>query len=446
MRNHTNNRRGPDNFVDVLSQAARKPRMSLWEAWGGRAIRLTDGGFWASLFGVDSASGKTVTVDNSLQLAAVWACVRLISQTISTLPLGLYERQGDGGRKLMGEHPLYRVIHDQPNADMTAVTFWEAVVSSMLLWGNAYIEIHRSGGQVIGLSFLLPSRMQVTQNKNTLQYVYNTESGQREIPRSRMMHIPAFTLDGIMGLSPITYACNVFGSAMSAEEAAARTFKNGMMPTVYFKVDSILKPSQREEFREYAKSVSGAINAGRSPVLEQGMTADTIGINPTDAQLLESRLHMGEEICRFFLVDPSMVGYGHKDSNWGTGLEQKKLGFLTFALAPWLRRIEQAIKRSLIAPDDQDRLYAEYAIEGLLRADSTARASFYSQMVQNGIFTRDDCRVLENLPRRGGNADVLTVQTNLSPIDLLGQHKDEEHLHNALSQWLSIDGRKSPGA
>ncbi|MFW8567060.1 phage portal protein [Orrella sp. 11846] len=365
----------------------------------------------------------------------------MIAQTISTLPLGIYEREPDGGRSLVTRSPLYRVIHSMPNADMTAVVFWEAVVASMLLWGNAYVEIHRSANEVIGLNFLPPSNVTVSrQDDGSLKYVYRSKGKQRQISEKNMMHIPAFTLDGLVGLSPIAYACNTFGAAMSAEEAAAKTFQNGMMPTVYFKIDRILKADQREEFREYAKSVSGAINAGRSPVLEQGMTADTIGINPNDAQLLESRQYTGEDICRFFLVDPSMVGYGGKDSNWGTGLEQKNIRFLTYTLAPWLRRIEQAVGRSLISAEDRDSLYAEYSIEGLLRADSAARAQFYSTMVQNGIYTRDDCRVRENLPRRGGNADELTVQMNLTPIDFLGQSAlTDSQMKNALGQWLGLD-------
>ncbi len=414
--------------------------MSLLGDWGGKTIRLTDGDFWSAFFGRESTSGKAVTVANSLQLTAVWSCVRLISQTISTLPLGLYRRKPDGGRDAVTRHTVYRAIHDRPNTDMTAVVFWEAMVASMLLWGNAYAEIIRSGGEVAGLMFLQPSKMQVTRNDDgSRKYVYAPRrSKEREIPESRMMHIPAFTLDGLLGLSPIAFGANMLGLAMSADEAAAQTFRNGMLPTVYFSVDRIMKKEQREEFREYAKSLSGALNAGKSPVLEQGVKADTIGINPDDAQLLESRKWSGEEICRFFLVDPSLVGYGGKDSNWGTGLEQKKLGFLTFTLAPWLRRIEQAIKHSLISPAERDSLYAEFAIEGLLRADSTARASFYSQMVQNGIYTRDDCRVMENLPRRGGNADVLTVQTNLSPIDQLGTGTDSAEARNALAAWLGI--------
>jgi HK97 family phage portal protein len=181
------------------------------------------------------------------------------------------------------------------------------------------------------------------------------------------------------------------------------------------------------------------MNAGKSPVLEQGITPELIGINPIDAQLLESRNHSVEEICRWFLVDPSLIGFGGKDSNWGTGLEQKMIGFVTLTLSSWIRRIEQSIYINLLTPAQRQTQYAQYNLEALLRGDSSSRAEFYSKMTQNGIYTRDDCRVKENLPRRGGNADVLTVQTNLSPIDKLGVQSESDKAQSALMNWLNQD-------
>lgn len=167
------------------------------------------------------------------------------------------------------------------------------------------------------------------------------------------------------------------------------------------------------------------------------MDTGTIGINPDEAQLLESRGFSVEEICRWFRVPPFMVGHSEKSTSWGTGIEQQMIGFLTFTLMPWLRRIEQAIHKDLIAPNEQPRYYAEFAVEGLLRGDSAARAAFYSQMVNNGIFTRDDCREKENLERVGGNADVLTVQSAMVPLDDIGTAGDSEQVRAALMNWLS---------
>lgn len=431
------------SFMQVLSNAASSPPRAALGDWFGKTIKLSDGGFWSQFLGLQSSSGQMVTVDKAMQLSAVWACVRLLSETIATLPLGLYRTLPDGSREVAKDASLYTVVHTRPNANMTAMQFWEAVAASMMLRGNAFCEVHRSAGRIIAVDFLLPTRVTVDLNDDgSLKYTYTPRSGgQRVISPDNMMHIPAFSLDGLIGLSPIAYGANVFGSAMSADNAANGTFKNGMMPTVAFKVDRTLKPEQREDFRKYVETVSGAMNAGRSPVLEQGVTPETIGINPTDAQLLESRGYSVEEICRWFRIPPWMVGHTEKTTSWGTGIEQQMIGFLTFALQPWLVRIEQAISKSLLTPAERTSMYAEYSIEGLLRADSSARAAFYSQMVQNGIMTRDDCRVKENLSRRGGNADVLTVQTNLSPIDQLGAQPAEVQARNALMSWLNSEAK-----
>lgn len=421
----------------VLNSAVVAPRSSIID-WVGRSLSGGAAGIWAQTIGSTAANGKTVTVNKAMRLAACWACVRLISETIATLPLGLYRRLPDGGREVAGDNDLHWILNTTPNSRMTAVQFWEAVVASMLLRGNAFVEIIRISGRIVALEFLLPNRMDLDVGDNgEIIYRYREKNGQlRDIARSNMMHIPAFSLDGQVGLSPIAYGADVFGSAMSAEDVASSTFKNGMHQTVAFEVDALMNKQQRDEFRDYVQRISGAMNAGKSPVLEKGVSAKVIGINPIDAQLLESREYSAEDICRFFLVDPTLVGYSDKASNWGTGLEQKLLRFITFTLRSYLRRIEESIVRSLLSPVQRRQFYPEFAIEGLLRADSAGRATLYSGMVQNGIWTRDECRVKENLPKMGGNAGVLTVQTNLSPIDKLGQGDDGQAARAALQSWL----------
>lgn len=425
------------SLLSVLNSAVSAPQTSIID-WVGRSLSGGAGGIWAQTVGSTSAIGKTITVNKAMRLAACWSCVRLISETIATLPLGLYMRQADDGRKVASDNDLHWIINTNPNSRMTAVQFWEAVVASMLLRGNAFVEIVRIGTRIVALEFLLPNRMDLDVADNgEILYRYREKNGQlRDIPTSNMMHIPAFSLDGQIGLSPIAYGADVFGAAMSAEDVAGSTFKNGMHQTVAFEVNKTLTPKQRDDFRDYVQRISGAMNAGKSPVLEEGVSAKVIGINPVDAQLLESREYSAEEICRFYMVDPTLVGYSDKASNWGTGLEQKLLRFLTFTLRSYMRRIEEGINRNLLTSTQRRQIYAEFSIEGLLRADSAGRATLYSQMVQNGIYTRDECRMKENLPRMGGNAGVLTVQTNLSPIDLLGQGNDGQAARAALQNWL----------
>jgi len=424
-------------FFDILASAASKPTVTnAVSKWAAR--RIGDPQQLWGAFGGRSAAGRSVTVDSALQLSTVWACVRLISETIATLPLVLYRRLPDGGREPAKNHPLYDLLRQQPNYDMTAVQMIEAIAASMLLWGNAYCEKKEQSQNVTSINFLLPSKMQVTlKDDGGLKYAYSRNKGQDVIDEKRILHIPAFSLDGRVGLSPIAYGANVMGSAMSADDAAGATFKNGLVRTVAFKVDRILKKEQREEFREYVEdNLVGPLNAGRPPIMEMGVDAKELGINPTDAQMLETRGFSVEEICRFYRVPPWMVGHTQSSTSWGTGMEQQMLGFLTFTLRPWLARIEQSMRKSLLKPEERDTYYAEFGLEGLLRADSASRAAFYSTMTQNGIYTRDDCREKENLPRMGGNAGVLTVQTNLAPLDQLGQTKDTA---SAIKNLLGIN-------
>lgn len=241
----------------------------------------------------------------------------------------------------------------------------------------------------------------------------------QDIPSADMMHIAGFSLDGLLGLSAIQYGARAIGQAISANTAAESMFANGLHKTVAFKVDRVLKPDQREEFRDYVAALSGAINAGRSPVLGQGVAAETIGLDPTDAQLLESRSYSVEEVCRFFGVAPILIGHGDKQSSWPTSTEAQKDLFLTMALRPILKRIEESIRKHLLAPGERRLYYARFNLEGLLRADSAGRASYYATLAQNGVMTRNEIRALEDLaPMAGG--DALTVQTNLTPLPQLG--------------------------
>lgn len=408
-------------FMETLAVAATASPKNSIAGWLGKTVTPSDGGFWSSFF-----SSKDVSIDKALQVSTVWACVRLISETIATLPLSMYQRKADGGRESAKALPLYSILHDSPNIDMTSVSFWEAFVASLLFRGNAYCEIKRNVlGHIMAIYLLMPDRCR--RDPATGRFYYRESNGsEREIPKSKLWHTPAFSLDGINGLSPIRYGALVIGSALSADTAAHNTFENGLMPTVAFSVDRTLNKEQRAEFKKYTESISGAMHAGESPILEKGVTAAAIGIAPEDAQLLESRGWSVEEICRFFRVPPHMVGHTEKSTSWGTGIEQQMIGFLTFSLAPWLKRIEASVNKHLLSPAEKDTYYSEFSLEGLLRADSKSRADFYAIMIRNGLYTRDECRSKENLPQKGGNAGILTVEMNLCPLDKLGEQVEPQ--------------------
>lgn len=407
--------------------------------WLGVPVGLTDPAFWSDLVGANSSAGQNVTAERMLSLSAVWACARLISETIATLPLSMYERTTTG-KRLAPQHPLHGLLHDMPNADTTAAVHWEATVAAMLLRGNARAEKLMIGSRLVGLQFLNPSRLTITRGADgRAEYRYTESNGrQRIIPAERIWNIPGFSLDGKSGVSVIAYGANVFGAALSAEQAASGTFARGLLPTTWFKYPKTLKDSQRTEAREFIENrLSGAVNAGKPAILEADMEVGTIGIDPADAQLLESRAFSVEEVCRWFRVPPFMVGHAEKSTSWGTGIEQQMIGFLTFTLGPWLRRIEQSISKDLLSPIERQRYYPKFAIEGLLRADSAGRAAFYSAMVNNGILTRDEVRELEDREPMGGNAAVLTVQTALAPLDTLGNRAADQQARAALNSWLN---------
>lgn len=422
---------------NTLTRLSTRIRASLLE-WLGVPIELTNGEFFREFYGSSTASGQTVSERHVLKLSAVWACARLVSETIATLPLSMYQRTSSGKVQAVG-HALHTVIHDMPNPDSTAAMFWEAMVASMMLRGNGRAEKLMIGERTIGLEFLHPARLHVGRDaRGERTFRYRELNGtEREIPRSRVWTVPGFSTTGDEGLSVIRYGAEVFGTALAADTAAGKMFANGLLSGAHYKVERILTKEQREEWRTAEAKISGAINAGRRPLLEMGMSMENIGINPDEAQLLESRAFSVEEICRWFRVPPFMVGHGDKQTSWGTGIEQQMIGFLTFTLAPWLKRIEQAIWKDLLTPAERSRYYARYSVEGLLRADSAGRAQFYSVLVNNGIFTRDECRELEDRLPMGGNAGVLTVQSAMVPLDDLGGAPDDaEQARAALRAWL----------
>jgi len=402
-----------------------------------KSIGTAESGFlsrWG--WGRDSWSGIRVTQDNALTNDTVWACVKLISEAVSTLPLGLYERTGDGGRKPATGHRLYDILHNEPNARMTAVSFWQAMVGSMLLWGNAYAQIHRIGGRVVSLDFLRPDRMSVRRDRlGVLRYEYPDVDGvMRQLQASEVLHIRAFTLDGEQGLSAIQYGYNSIGSAMATDKAADETFRDTTRATGIVTMDAVLGPGQREDVREHVKTVS---SKGGVYVLEKGAGFQSLKFSPADAELLASRSFSVETICRWFRTPPVMIGHGDKQSSWPTSTEAQGALFLRYVLRSIISGIETEIRRSLLAPAERIRYFAEYSLEGLLRGDSAARAAFYTTALQNGWMTRNEVRRLENLPPVEGG-DILTVQSNMIALSQLGKQPEAAGVREALKSWLDV--------
>lgn len=371
----------------------------------------------------------TLASSNPTGLAATWACVGLIAGTGASLPCMVY-RTVNGVRTVARDHRLYYVLHDSPNFDQTALDFWEYMLASVELQGNAYALVdRRSDGSVFSLTPIRPDLMTVTRKRDgMLEYIW-TDNGERFVrPFSDVLHIRGAMGNAIGGVSVLTACRGVFAGAMSAESAARTTFANGMRPSGVLRTDAsiTLTKEQRAEFNDYlGDNFTGAINAGRPLLLDRGMQWQQLNITPEDAQMLDSRKFSGEEICRLFGVPPAMVGYGDKASNWGTGKEVDVLGFQKFTLRRRLKRVEQALMKQLLSAADRAQgISIEFNLEGILRGDSQGRANFYQTMTNIGVMTRNECRALENLPPIDGG-DVITVQMQDVPLtDAVGPGRE----------------------
>jgi HK97 family phage portal protein len=355
-----------------------------------------------------------------LALSAAWACVNLLAGTIASLPLMVYRTDRDGRRSVASDHPLYRVLHDSPNADQTAVDFWEFVCACLEMHGNAYCEVERAGdGRVIALSPpVVPDLVSVRRAGNgDLEYEWSEGQRRRRETQQRILHIRGFGGSPLGGLSTLTFGRQAFGMARSINTAARATFANGVNPSGVMSSDKTFTGTQRADAEKLLQEkYAGAMNAGVPFLLDNGLKWQSISINPDDAQMLESRAFSVEEICRFFGVPPHMVGHTEKVTSWGTGLEQQTLGFQKFTLRRRLKRIEQALEKQLLTPADRAAgVTIEFNLEGLLRADSKSRADFYNAGLQNGWFTINEVRALENMPPVEGG-DVPRMQMQNVPI------------------------------
>jgi HK97 family phage portal protein len=391
-----------------------------------RSIGLTDPRLYRALGSVPTSSGETVNTASVLGLAAAWACVNLLAGTIASLPLMVYRTRG-GARTVASDHPLYRILHDSPNADQTALDFWEFVCASLELHGNAYAEVVRArNGRIIALGVPITPELVTVRRLETgaLEYEW-VDQGRRIIAgQDRVLHIRGFGGNPLGGLSTLSAGRQSFGLAQAIERASGDTFRNGVRPSGLLKTADTLTIDQRKQAEELLQEkFAGAINAGRPMLLDRGMDWVQLSISPEDAQMLQSRAFSVEEVCRFFGVPPFMVGHTEKTTSWGTGLEQQTLGFQKFTLRRRLKRIEQALEKQLLSVADRlAGITIEFNLEGLLRADSAARASFYQLMLTNGVMTINEVRSLENLPPVEGG-DEPRMQMQNVPITQAGQQQ-----------------------
>ena len=375
--------------------------------------------FWSSpysfFFGI-SSSGKSVNEKTALQTTAVYACVRILAETIASLPLHTY-RYSTGGKEKAMNHPLYYLLHSEPNPEMTSFVFRETLMGHLLLWGNAYAQIIRDGrGRVLGLYPLLPSKMLVSRtDQGILFYQYEKDGRTYFLPDTDVLHIPGLGFDGLVGYSPVAMAKNAIGMAIATEEYGAKFFANGASPGGVLEHPGVVKDPGK--IRESWNAVyQGSGNAHRVAVLEEGMKFQPIGIPPEQAQFLETRKYQLNEIARIFRIPPHMIGDLEKSSF--SNIEQQSLEFVMYTLDPWVLRWEQAIQRALFSESEKRQYFAKFNVDGLLRGDYQSRMNGYAVGRQNGWLSANDIRELENLnripPELGG--DLYLVNGNMTKL------------------------------
>jgi len=387
---------------------------------------------WPFLFG-KSAAGKCVNEFTAMQTTAVYACVRILAESIAGLPLHVYEYRGNG-KERVPRHPLYFLLHDSPNPEMTSFIFRETAMIHLLLWGNFFGQIIRDGmRRVVGLYPLLPNRMSVDRDEHgEIVYTYtplsdskpNLKSGRSiKLRREDVLHIPGLGFDGLVGYSPIAMARNAIGMTLACEEYGSAFFVNGARPSGILKHPGVLKdPSKLRE--SWQAVYGGTANTGKVVVLEEGLDFQQISIPPEEAQFLETRKFQIDEIARLYRVPPHMIGDLEKSSF--NNIEQQSLEYVKYTLNPWVVRWEQSLQKALLLPSEQKRYFIKFNVDGLLRGDYQSRMQGYSIGRQNGWLSANDIREMENMnpipDEEGGNLYLINGNlTRLSEPGLFGK-------------------------
>lgn len=403
-----------------------------------------------------SSSGKRVNERSAMQMTAVYSCVRILSEAVASLPLHIYEQE-DGQSKKATDHPLFFLLHDEPNPEMTSFVFRETLMTHLLLWGNAYAQIIRNGkGEVVALYPLMPDRMKVDRDENgQLYYEYQVSTadpkvnpaGTVRLAPEDVLHVPGLGFDGLVGYSPIAMAKNSIGMAIACEEYGAKFFAHGAAPSGVLEHPGVLKdPSKLRD--SWQATFGGSANSGKVAVLEEGVKYTPISIDPQQAQFLETRKFQINEIARIFRVPPHMVGDLEKSSF--SNIEQQSLEFVKYTLDPWVSRWEQAMTKILLTEEEKKKYTIKFNVDGLLRGDYQSRMNGYAIARQNGWMSANDIRRLEEMdpiPEEAGG-DLYLVNGNMLPLQQAGsfysgKEEDDEVLEMDQEQDESGNGDSS---
>lgn len=360
-----------------------------------------------------SASGISVTETTALGMSAVYQAVNLIAGTSASLPLHAYRAVSDDVRERIPRTSHAAHLLANPHPDMTPYELWETEYAHLALWGNAYLRILRNqNNQVAELWPIHPSRVKCGRESENGTKVYQIDGGDEPHTDKTILHIPGFGYDGICGVSPIRFARQNIGLALAAEKYGASLFGNGSLASGILQTEQRLKEGDADRLKKrWRDKATGLDNAHDVVVLDTGAKFQQLSIAPEDAQFIESRRFQVTEVARMYGIPPHMLMETDRSTSWGTGIEQQNIAFVTYTLRRWLIRVEQRVTR-LLRPH---AAFASYAVEGLLRGDSSERAQFYSQMFKLGVYSTNDIRRLENLPPVDGG-DTRYRELNLGEL------------------------------
>lgn len=406
-----------------------EPMSFLQNIFKGRSTDRAAGSGYRFFFG-QSAAGMNVNERSAMQMTAVYACVRVLAESIASLPLHVYQFSTDGNQEKAENHPLFFLLHDEPNPEMTSYIFRETLMTHLLLFGNAFAQILRNGrGEVVALYPLMPSKVTMERDDKTGQLFYRYRRLNGEPPTmdddtvilmpEDVLHIPGLSYDGLVGLSPIAACRNAIGSGLAADEYSSRFYANGAAPLGVLEHPGLIKDPER--LREsWNAAYGGSRNSGKVAILEEGLKFTPISISPQDSQLLETRKFSVEEICRIFRVPPHLV----QDLERATfnNIEQMSLDFVMYSLMPWVRRWEDSMARALLTPQEKRQMSIRFNLDGLLRGSYESRMRGYQTAVNTGIFSINDCRRLESMdliPAEEGG-DIHMVQGAMIPLSMVG--------------------------
>ena len=409
----------------------------------------------------NSTSGKVVTERSAMQMTAVYSCVRILAEAVAGLPLHFYKYGEDGSKEKAVDNPLFYLLHDEPNPDMTSFIFRETLMTHLLLWGNAYAQIIRNGkGEVVALYPLMPNKMTVQRDDNgEIYYIYSKsveegkpkDAGYVYLRKEDVLHIPGLGFDGLVGYSPIAMAKNAIGLAIATEEYGSKFFANGAAPSGVLEHPGTIKDPKKVR-EAWLSQFGGSSNSGKVAVLEEGMKYTPISISPEQAQFLETRKFQINEIARIFRVPPHMVGDLDKSSF--SNIEQQSLEFVKYTLDPWIIRWEQSLNKALLSKEQKNTYFFKFNVEGLLRGDYQSRMNGYAIARQNGWMSANDIRELENLDKISAEdgGDLYLVNGNMLPLKDAGAYAnknnkedstDEEVLELQKGEERNRSGRKS---